>query len=416
MDRHEATSKERQIMSDIIITKVGVLEIEGKGNGERQRFVEMTSDAGLKGYAGPLDGEYQFLALKGLLEKINLFMANRPVDDPGVQFAELWKKIFPDNPLEAYAQGKDPLTGDTLWQTHRPGRHTATGEIITALSAVDIALWDLRGKASGLPVYRMLGGNRSQLPAYISCMRSKTPDEALKQAMYWYEKGFKRHKCFLPFRPKQENGIRRNIEIVEYLLEKLPADVEIMYDLSRLSDQADDPQTRREYLAWACDMAGELGKRNPVWVEEPVSPDDIEGYEAVRKANPGVRISGGEHIYTRWNLLPFLEKGLLDVVQCDPEWCGGISEFIEISKMVRESYPHVALMPHGHMILAATQCVASQTETLTPIAEYLYQVIPDRTQYLAYEPKPEFGYFSMPCEPGIGPEPDPAKFTVIQKW
>lgn len=398
------------------ITRLSIIEIESKQHGGRHWYVEIASDSGLKGYAGPLDGAYQFNALKSQLKKLNTHMMNRDINDPGMNFSEIWNQIYPDHPLSLYENGKDPLTGEAVWGSHRPARHTPTGEIITAFSAVDIALWDLRGKASRMPVYQLLGGSRDILPVYVSCMFSKTSEDAVKQAVYWYEKGFKRHKCFLPFRPADTGGIRSNLKMVDALNESLPPDASIMFDLSRLSDQADDPDTRDQRLKWACDMVAALDQHNPVWIEEPVSPDDLDGFSAIREANPHAKIATGEHIYTRWNLKPFLEKGLIDIVQCDPEWCGGISEFTEICKMIQQSYPGVIVMPHGHMILAATQCVASQREDLAPGAEYLYQVIPERVRYLTYEPKPESGVFNLPPEYGIGPELDSDKFVRVSEY
>ena len=398
------------------ITNIRIIEIDNRQRDGQHRYVEISSDSELKGHAGPLDGEYQFRAVLSQLGKFNYHMTSRDINDPALNFSELWSEIYPDHPLNSYENGKDPLTGENVWGFHRTARHTPTAEIITAFSAIDIALWDLRGKASKQPVYELLGGTRDVLPTYISCMFTKTPDDALEQAKSWYDKGFKCHKCFLPFRPADSDGINDNIKIVEALKAGLPADAEIMYDLSRLSDQADDPDVRVQRLKWACDMVKTLDQFGSVWIEEPVSPDDLEGFSAIRNANPTAKISAGEHLYTRWNLKPFLDRGLIDIVQCDPEWCGGISEFIEICKMIKTSYPGVIVMPHGHMILAATQCVASQAEELAPGAEFLYQVIPERTRYLTYQPSPELGIFKMPADFGIGPELDPSKFEFVKEY
>lgn len=289
-------------------------------------------------------------------------------------------------------------------------------EIITGFSAIDIALWDLRGKTTGFPVFRLLDGTRTALPIYVSCMRSKTPEQALEKAKYWYDKGFKRHKCFLPGRPEDSTGIQDNLDIIATVRNGLPEDAVIMFDLSRLSEQVDDPTTRTERLKWTCNMVEGMLKYNPHWIEEPVSPDDIAGYELIKKANPTAKISGGEHLYTRWNLKPYLEKGLLDYVQCDPEWCGGISEIIEICKMVQESYPNVCVIPHGHMLLAAPQVIALYPEVLTPEAEYLYQVVPDRMRYLNNPVEPVDGIFNMPIDPGVGPALDPTKYQIVNVY
>lgn len=398
------------------ITGVNIIDIEDSQHNNRQTFVEITTDTGLKGHAGPLDGEYQFNAIKDRLDVFNEKLVNHDIFDTNLNFSQLWNSIYPNNPLSNYEHGKDPLTGEDVWQMHRTARHSPTGEVITGFSAIDIALWDLRGKANGIPVFRLLGGTRTVLPIYVSCMGNKTSEQALEKAKYWYDKGFKRHKCFLPCRPMESEGIRDNLDIMEALQKGLPEDAVIMYDLSRLSEQVDDPTTRTERLQWACDMVTGMLKYNPYWIEEPVSPDDIEGYEAIKKANPTAKISGGEHLYTRWNLKPYLDKGLLDYVQCDPEWCGGISEFIEICNMIQKSYPDVRVLPHGHMLLAAPQVVALYPEVVTPEAEYLYQVIPDRTRYLESPVEPVDGIFRMPTDPGIGPKLDPTKYQIINVY
>lgn len=400
----------------VFITEVSLIEMVDNQQENQQRFVEITTDTGLKGYAGPLDGEYQFHAVYDRLHIFHNHLVNQDIFDTNLNFEHLWNRIYPDHPLRVYESGKDPLTGEEVWQKHRTARHTPTGEVITAFSAIDIALWDLRGKASKQPVYQLLDGTRTKLPVYISCMGSMTKEEALGKGTYWYEKGFKRHKCFLPHRPMRPEGIKDNLEMAAAVRNGLPEDAEIMFDLSRLSDQVDDLPTRTERLKWASDMVKGLEQYHPYWVEEPVSPDDIAGYEAIRKTNPTVKISGGEHLYTRWNLKPFLDRGLLDFVQCDPEWCGGISEFIEICKMVKRSYPNVRVIPHGHMFLAAPQGVAAQSEKLAPMAEYLYQVIPDRTRYLKSPLEPAAGVFTIPGYPGVGPDLDTTKYQIVNAY
>lgn len=400
--------------AEFTIQEVRIIEIADHNLLNEQRYVEIVCYGGLTGHGGPLDGQYQFLAVKNRLHVFNKFLAKRSIFDPEIEFASLWETVYPEHPLSSYEQGKDPLNGDNIWRSHRTSRHTATGEIITAFSAVDIAIWDLRGKASAKPVNQLLHGGRTELEAYVSCMGSKTPQEAVDKATYWYDKGFKRHKCFLPHRPVEAAGVKNNLQIIEALQQTLPQDAQVMYDLSRLSDQLDDPSTRSQRLSWVNEQVKEILSYRPVWIEEPVSPDDIEGYAMIKQANPEAVLAGGEHLYTRWSLKPYLDKGLLDYVQCDPEWCGGISESIAICKMVETSYPNVRVVPHGHMILAASQIVAAQSEVLSPFTEYLYQVIPDRNRYFKYAPEPVNGILTVPQDPGVGPALDDSKYKIIR--
>ncbi|TVY08002.1 mandelate racemase/muconate lactonizing enzyme family protein [Paenibacillus cremeus] len=400
--------------ADLTIKEVRIIELVDLNQQHEQRFVEIVSYGGLTGHAGPLDGHYQFSAVNSRLHVFNKHLAGRNLFDPAIEFSSLWDAVYPSNPLTAYEHGKDPLTGENLWRSHRTSRHTATGEIITAFSAVDIAIWDLRGKAERKPVSQLLGGKRAELEAYISCMGSKTPEEALEKARRWYDQGFKRHKCFLPHRPIDALGIKKNLSFLETLNKLLPGDSQVMYDLSRLSDQIDDISTRKSRLSWASKLVKEMVPFRPVWIEEPTAPDDIEGYETIKQANPSSVLAGGEHLYTRWSLKPFLDRGLLDYVQCDPEWCGGISESIAICKMIESSYPKVRIVPHGHMILAAPHIVAAQTMNLSPFVEYLYQVIPDRVRYFQRAVEPVNGTLEVPQEPGVGPILDNTKFKITR--
>ncbi|WP_240415419.1 mandelate racemase/muconate lactonizing enzyme family protein [Paenibacillus periandrae] len=402
------------IEADLTIQEVRIIEIADHNQQNEQKFVEIVCFGGLRGHAGPLDGQYQFNAVRNKLHLFNKYLEGRNVFDSGIEFSALWDSIYPNNPLSSYEIGKDPLTGEHIWGSHRTARHTATGEIITAFSAVDIAIWDLRGKAEKKSVYQLLNGIRTELAAYVSCMGSKAPEDALLKAKYWYDRGFNRHKCFLPHRPIEAKGVRSNLNFVDTLHKALAEDAQVMYDLSRLSDQLNDPSSRSTRLSWVSELVKEMLPYRPIWIEEPVAPDDIEGYKMIKQANPSAVLAGGEHLYTRWNLKPYLDNGLLDYVQCDPEWCGGISESIAICKMIAASYPGVRIVPHGHMILAASQIVAAHSEEVSPFVEYLYQVIPNRIRYFNNVVEPVNGVLRVPLEHGVGPMLDSSKYQVVR--
>ncbi len=102
-------------------------------------------------------------------------LAGRDAADPAkLNFTTLWAACYPGKTLETYVEGKDPLSGGAVWGTKRATRQTETGWIITALSAIDLALWDLRGKAAGQPVWRLLGAKRNRLNAYASMLGYST--------------------------------------------------------------------------------------------------------------------------------------------------------------------------------------------------------------------------------------------------
>lgn len=109
------------------ITGVSIIEIEDSQHNNRQTFVEICTNTGLKGHAGPLDGEYQFNAIKDRLDVFNEKLVNHDIFDTNLNFSQLWNSIYPNNPLSSYEHGKDPLTGEDVWQMHRTARHSSTG-------------------------------------------------------------------------------------------------------------------------------------------------------------------------------------------------------------------------------------------------------------------------------------------------
>lgn len=368
-------------------------------SGGTDTYLEISGESGLKGHAGPLMRD-QAAAIPANLREL---LIGRDARDPKeLNFSTLWAECHPGKPLEAYAEGKDPLTGATVWGIKRPARHTETGWIITALSAIDLALWDLRGKAAGLPVWRLLGAERRRLNAYASMLGySVEPDEASKVAREFFDQGFTRQKWFFKNGPVDgAKGLRQNIELVRALREELGPDAKLMFDGIQYVWKSAD-------LDYAIALAKGILPYQPHWLEEPLRPDDLEGYARL-KGETGITLASGEHWYTRWNVKPFLDRKIVSFVQSDPEWCGGISEWLKICELV-QTYSGVQVVPHGHHVLAASACVASQPESLCPMMEYLVR---SRIRFQHCQTRPmvaEAGTFAMADEPGLGPPLDEAR-------
>jgi len=164
-------------------------------------------------------------------------------------------------------------------------------------------------------------------------------------------------------------------------------------------------------LDYAIALAKGILPYKPHWLEEPLRPDDLEGYTRL-KGETGITRAAGEHWYTRWNVKPFLDRRIGSFVQSDREWCGGISEWLAICELVK-GYPGVQVVPHGHHVLGASSCVASQPEALCPMLEYL---IRSRIQFQHCQTRPmvaEAGTFAMAEEPGLGPSLDEARMERI---
>ena len=171
-----------------------VIRVRDRNGGATELYLKITSESGLSGFAGPLLAE-QAAAFPADLHA--LLVGRDVAESETVNFNALWTQCHPGRSLERYADGKDPLSGATVWSTVRARRHTETGWLITALSAIDLALWDLRGKAAGQPVWRLLGASRQRLSAYASMLGySVKPTEAAKTAREFFDKGFKKQKWF----------------------------------------------------------------------------------------------------------------------------------------------------------------------------------------------------------------------------
>ncbi|MHC4402815.1 MAG: enolase C-terminal domain-like protein [Planctomycetota bacterium] len=359
-----------------------------------QRYVEVSTRGGVTGRSGPLLDK-QAAQIDEHADRLGALLAGRdPVAERSLDGETLWEALYPGR-FKAYLDGRDPLTGESIWGTRRSERHTPTGYVILALSAVDNALWDLRGRILDKPAFRLLGGRRERLPVYVSSFAEK-PADAMTRARQLFDQGFVRQKWFFPHGPSDgAAGLHDNIELVRVLREDLGAKATLMFDGFRKAKKEGD-------VDYAVRLARAMLPYKPFWLEEPLGPEDLEGYTRI-KGETGILLATGEHTYTRWNIRPFLDRKILSFVQSDPEWCGGISELGRICSLV-EQYENVRVVPHGHHVLAASHVVASRPEQLCPLMEYGpgWAIGHQAAQQTILEPKA--GYFDVPNGPGLGPE------------
>jgi len=380
------------------ITVLDILRLRGKG-GTRivgEPYVEVTANGGVSGLGGPLYTE-QAKSLAKLLPQLREHLIGRDPTPRELDFEWMWNRLHPGKPLSAYAKGVDPLTGKGIWDKRRKARHTPTGNIITALSAVDNALWDLRGKLANQPVFRLLGGKRKKLRAYISTVPGPDVAKARKQAKELFEKGHTAQKWFFRYGPPDgKEGFTKIVGLVEGIRSDLGEEAQLMFDFHVGSRGRCDWD-----VAYAIEVAKAIRPFRPTWLEEPFSPEEIESYRRL-KGETDITLATGEHTYSRWNIQPFLDEKLVGFVQADPEWCGGLSELLQICKLVRR-YKGVRVIPHGHHVLAAAHVVASQPESLCPMVEYGPPWLRARQRAQTRMISPEAGYLSTPHEPGLGP-------------
>ncbi|MDP6777034.1 MAG: mandelate racemase/muconate lactonizing enzyme family protein, partial [Candidatus Latescibacteria bacterium] len=254
----------------------------------------------------------------------------------------------------------------TFWQ----GRG---GSVTHAISGVDIALWDLLGKACGQPVGRLLGGcYRDRIKPYGSLLFDSDEDAqkcALHDAM---EHGFRAFK--LGWGPFGRVDRQTDERLVRLARETVGPDVELMVDAGG------SEQFWPHGYKWALETARMLVDHDITWFEEALPPDDIEGYIRLREHAP-LPIASGEVFTRRQSFFPWIERGALDIVQPDATKVGGISE---VRRITWSAYDHnILLVTHGwntaiglaaDLHLAAANPTARWVEYITP-SPYIEEII-----------------------------------------
>lgn len=346
-------------------------------------------------YKDPPQGERKLVPISALYLKIKTDKGIEGLYGPVDQEAA----IVVHQQLRAFLIGKDPLAGETLWDLmYRSNRHSRHGHFMMAVSAVDNALWDLRGRYFGVPVYRLLGGpTRSAVEAYASCLGfSLEPEKVRERSLEFKRQGFRYQKWFLAYGPGSgPEGMARNVELVRTLREAVGDEVELMFDA---------------YMGWDLNYALAWARRveswRPHWIEECFSPDKMESFVELRRST-AIPVASGEHIYGRWEAHRYLSAGALDVLQCDPEWCGGVSELVKICAAA--SLYDVRVIPHGHALHAGLHVVASQSPMTCPLVEYLVLKMQSWHHFEHRPPRLEGAKIALPEGPGFGIELDEAK-------
>ena len=294
--------------------------------------------------------------------------------------------------LKAFLIGKNPLAGEQLWdQLYRLNRHARTGHFMMAISAVDNALWDLRGKYFQAPVYQLLGGpTRERVPVYASTLgRSVQPEDIQATAREFKSKGFAAQKWFIPYGPGNGGqGQQFNINMVRQLREAVGEEIDLMFDAFSGWD-----------LPYALRWANAVEPYHPRWIEEAFLSNQLASFVQLRQQT-SVPVATGEHFYNRWEAHRFLEAGAISVVQADPEWCGGVSELAKICAIA--SAYGAQVIPHGHNLHAALHVVASQSPAVCPMGEFLYDKMQGYYYFEQEELQPVKGAITLSDKPGFG--------------
>ena len=287
--------------------------------------------------------------------------------------------------------GMDPFAIRTIRdKMDRFAQYGRTGSLMTSISAIDNALWDLKGKAVGLPVYRLLGGARNKLQPYVSTLGCNADDMSLVRE--WAKKvsdmGVWGQKWFLKYGPSSGyEGMKKNIELVYTVREAAGEGAKIMFDAWASWD-----------LSYCLEIFPELEAAKPFWIEEPLRTDRIEAY-GMLKDKSNIQISFGEKLVNRFELHAFLKAGVIDVYQPEPEMFGGVTESVIAGEMC-ELYG-VKYLLHGMSLMPIMSVSSAMAPDITPCFEYLMRTVPGFVSPLKDPPPIVDGYVTLDDRPGM---------------
>jgi len=316
----------------------------------------------------------------------------------------IWAAIV-DDLLAPLVVGADPFDTERLWtrmfRDLRSFSGHSRGMLVEAIAGIDTALWDIKGKATGLPLYALLGGAmRTRLDAYASSIMQQERSAMEAEAAALVERGFRAIKI------KVGVGVGQDAKTVGVIRRAVGDRIDLMLDANGAYHAAE-----------AIDLANRVQEFRISWFEEPVVADDLEGYERIRAATT-IPLAGGEAEFTRFGVRDLLARKVLDVIQPDVARSGGVSETKKIADLA--SAHHVAYAPHvgfsGAVCVAATLHLAAAAPNFLTY-ECIHTVNPLRER-LALGPvggpdQLTEGQIPIPPGPGLGIDLDP---DVIRRY
>lgn len=300
------------------------------------------------------------------------------------------------NGLRGLLVGEDPMS-DQLWDKLYYGAlyYGRRGAGIHALSGVDLALWDIRGKCLGKPVSELLGNRvRDRIKAYASTLMPSTPSEVEACVQHWVTAGFQAIK--LGWGPLGQDP-RRDIELIQAARGAAGDGVNLLIDFGL--GYRDDAQT----ALYVADAVAEL---DLFCMEEPFYPDELDAYATLSKGTE-VPVSSGENLSSLHEFQDLVERGGIDIVQPDVTRCGGLTAALKIAAMAAER--DVPVMPHAWksgIIKAATAHLLAVIPNGL-LLEYAVAATPINSGLASPVPQLEDGHVRVPQSPGLGIEINP---------
>ncbi|BAS27823.1 mandelate racemase/muconate lactonizing enzyme family protein [Limnochorda pilosa] len=297
--------------------------------------------------------------------------------------------------------GADPLSGDPLARMQREGvgYHGPKGMVYEALSAVDTALWDLKGKALNAALASLLGGAITDtVDCYAASVYLGSVEEAESQAARFAETGFRAMKV------KVGQGLERDRAVFRAVRRLVGEGTTLMADVNGVYD-----------VKTSIRLGRSLEEDGLYWLEEPVPVEDVEGYAQVARAL-SCYVAGSEGEYTRHGFRELIERGGVDVVQPDVTRCGGVTETWAAATLAsayhRRFSPHCWSSVFG--LAASTHLTAAAPTGLT--VEYDAHPNPLKDALVGAQLTPVGGRLPVPAGPGLGVQVDEEAFERLTVW
>ena len=331
-------------------------------------------------------------------------------------------QVVIDGELRDHLIGEDPRDIERLWEQmyQRSYKHARGGLLLAAMSGIDLALWDLRGKMTGMPLWRLLGGYRRRVPAYAGpglYAEGKGLRELGEEMQSYVKYGFRAVKMKVgrnsdiegsPLRAMADRGVcevslREDLERVRTVREAIGPDVRLMVDANG---------------AWDVPTAVKMGRAmEPLdiyWLEEPVCPDDLAGSaEVARKI--AIPVAGYETCtYGKVGIRDYIAAKAIHFVQFDVAWAGGFTEGLKIAHMAQAWHLPVALHIFGSAIAVAASVHLMGAIPNASMAEVSMRPQPLRNE-LVKEPMTvdSTGHIELTDRPGLGMELIP---SAVKKY
>lgn len=311
----------------------------------------------------------------------------------------LLAKVLIDNVLAPFVLGKDLFDVEVIWEgmynlTQPYGRK---GIAVNAISGIDTAIWDCLARTLNVPIYKLLGGAwRTDITPYATgffrTKKGKYPDDAIDEALAFVDKGFNCMKIKIGF------GIEEDMKLLRAIRKAVGPEVKLMVD----ANCAYNASSARKFLKAVEDL-------DIFWFEEPIPPDDVEGYRTLKNLT-GTYIATGECEFSKHGFRDLINRDAADILQPDVCFSGGFTECRKISALAQAH--HVMVVPHawgsGISLAAALQFVATLPpcpmtfNPIEPLLEFDLSSHPYRQELILGGIRQKGMKVEIPSGPGIG--------------